>query len=592
MPRTFSFDMRRDLSIYARFIRPYRWLALGTLLVVLLGEALSAADKYVLKLVVDKATAASKGLLSTSALSKALVVLALSYFVVVGSRALANWFFIHLINRMEVKVILDVKRHFFHHIVNLSHRFHVSSRTGALISRLTRGGSAIERLTDAIYFNFAPLLFQLVIVGGSLLYFNAESAVVVFVMMAIFIAYSLVIQQLQRKANVEANAAEDHEKGTVADLLTNIESIKYFGKEQLINERYARVTGRSRDAAKRHWDYYRWASAGQILIVGLGSLALLFVTITAFVAGDITIGTLVFIYTIYGNIVFPLYSFVRGVRDLYRSLADIDPLFSYGDVEPEIKDAPGAKRLRITRGDVLFDDISFRYDRRSIFKGFSLHVPAGRKVALVGHSGCGKTTLVKLLYRLYDVNEGRMVIDDQDVRDVTQESLRNAMSIVPQECVLFDDTIYNNIAFSRPGARRKDVLAAIKAARLDSIIASFPDKEHTIVGERGVKLSGGEKQRVSIARAILADKKVLVLDEATSSLDSQTEHDIQLALERLMRARTTIIIAHRLSTIMAADLIVVMKKGRIVQSGTHEELLRQGGEYRKLWDLQKGGYIA
>jgi ATP-binding cassette subfamily B protein len=212
-------------------------------------------------------------------------------------------------------------------------------------------------------------------------------------------------------------------------------------------------------------------------------------------------------------------------------------------------------------------------------------------MALVGHSGSGKSTLVKLLYRLYDVDSGKIFVDGTDIQDVHQESLRSEMSIVPQECVLFDDTLYNNVAFSKPDAGREEVLAAIKFARLDKILQEFPNKEETIVGERGIKLSGGEKQRVSIARAILADKKILILDEATSSLDSETEYEIQESLRKLMKGRTTIIIAHRLSTIMHADQIIVLKKGRIVQSGTHNQLIKRPGEYKKLWNLQKGGYI-
>jgi len=260
-------------------------------------------------------------------------------------------------------------------------------------------------------------------------------------------------------------------------------------------------------------------------------------------------------------------------------------------VQKQIVDKPNSKNLEIKDGTVEFKNIDFSYGKRKIFKNFSLKIPKNKKIALVGHSGCGKTTLVKLLYRMYDVNHGAILIDGKDIRDVKQESLRNEMSMVPQECTLFDDTIYNNVAFSKPKATREEVLKAMRFAQLDKIIKEFPNKEKTIVGERGVRLSGGEKQRVSIARAILADKKILVLDEATSSLDSETEHEIQKDLEKLMEGRTSMIIAHRLSTIMHADMIVVMEKGQIVQMGTHNELISQEGEYNHLWNLQKGGYI-
>ena len=272
-------------------------------------------------------------------------------------------------------------------------------------------------------------------------------------------------------------------------------------------------------------------------------------------------------------------------------MADFDALFEYGKVEQDVKDKAGAKTAKITEGEIEFENVGFKYGKRTIFKNLDLKIPKGKKIAFVGHSGCGKTTFIKLLYRLYDVNAGKITVDGKDIKDFKQESLREEMSIVPQEAILFDDTIYNNIAFSKSNATKEEVMAAIKFAQLDKIIKNFPQKEKTIVGERGVKLSGGEKQRVSIARAILSDKKILVLDEATSALDSETEHEIQKDLAKLMRNRTSIIIAHRLSTIMHADTIVVMKNGKIIQMGSHRDLITEGGEYQRLWDLQKGGYI-
>jgi ATP-binding cassette, subfamily B, heavy metal transporter len=279
------------------------------------------------------------------------------------------------------------------------------------------------------------------------------------------------------------------------------------------------------------------------------------------------------------------------MRDFYTVMGDFESLYSYSKIKKEVKDKDDAKPLKIKNPSIEFKNITFMYGKRKIFENFNLKISKNKKVAFVGHSGCGKTTLVKLLYRLYDLNTGKILLDDTDIKQVNQESLREEMSIVPQECVLFDDSIYNNILFSKPNAKKEEVMSAIKFAQLDKIIENFPDKENTLVGERGIKLSGGEKQRVSIARAILADKKILVLDEATSSLDSETEHEIQKDLEKLMKGRTSIIIAHRLSTIMHADMIVVMKKGKIVERGKHVQLIKKNGEYKKLWKLQKGGYI-
>ena len=286
-----------------------------------------------------------------------------------------------------------------------------------------------------------------------------------------------------------------------------------------------------------------------------------------------------------------LFGFVYGLREYYRVMADFESLFQYYKIENDVKDKPNAKDLIIKKGIVEFKNISFSYHKRQIFKNFNLRINNNEKAALVGHSGSGKSTLVKLLYRLYDVDNGEINVDHKNINEFKQESLRAELSIVPQECILFDDTIYNNIAFSNPKASRTDIIKAMKNAQLYNFVNSLPDKENTIVGERGVKLSGGEKQRVSIARAILADKRILVLDEATSSLDSKTEHEIQKALKILMKDRTTIIIAHRLSTILNSDRIIVMDNGKIVQIGGHKQLIKKEGIYKGLWNLQKGGYI-
>ncbi|MBS3083469.1 ATP-binding cassette domain-containing protein, partial [Candidatus Pacearchaeota archaeon] len=285
-------------------------------------------------------------------------------------------------------------------------------------------------------------------------------------------------------------------------------------------------------------------------------------------------------------------NFMQGLRGYHRSIADFHDLFQYGKIENEVKDIPNAQNIQIKHGVIEFNNVSFKYNQNELFKNFNLKVDQNQKVALVGHSGSGKSTLVKLIYRLYDLDKGEIIIDGKNIKDIKQKSLRSELSIVPQECVLFDDTIYKNISFSNPKATRREVLQAIKFAQLDKTISKFPYKEDTIVGERGVKLSGGEKQRVSIARAILANKKILLLDEATSSLDSKTESEIQKDLQKLMQGRTSVIIAHRLSTIMSADLIIVLDKGKIAQQGTHNQLISKPGIYRELWGLQKGGYLG
>ena len=584
-------DYKYNLSEYWSFLKKYK-LLFGTILIIsFLSEAGGVVDKFLFKIIIDKGNEFLAGTLLRNLFVEILIYIAVAFLVIKLAKNIFDWLYIHFVNRLSVNLRTDLKRKYFNHIVSLSHSFHTTHKTGSLISKLTRSGGAIERMTDVLVFNVAPLVFNLIIVLGSLIYFSVKPAMVVVVICMVFILYSVFIQKIQKKYSVLANEAEDKEKAGISDVFTNIDSVKYFGKDSLIKRNFRRVTEFTKNAIIKDYDFFRWQDAGQTLILAIGAFFLVYFPLMDFLDSKITIGTLVFIYTIYGNIFWPLFSFVHGIKNYYRAMADFNGLFEYGKIDNEIKDSSEAKDLKINEGTVEFDSVDFGYHKRKIIKNFNLKIPMNKKIALVGHSGCGKTTLIKLLYRFYDVNSGGIKIDGKDIRNVKKESLRGEMSIVPQECILFDDTIYRNVSFSNPSATRKEVIQAMKFAQLDKIVKSFPDGLNTIVGERGVKLSGGEKQRVSIARAILANKKVLVLDEATSSLDSQTEYEIQKDLEKLMQGRTSIIIAHRLSTIMKADKIIVMDNGKIVQQGTHKQLISRPGQYRKLWDLQKGGYI-
>lgn len=584
-------NFKYNLSVYYGFLKKYKRQMLFVFLLVLFIESRNVIDKFLFKVIIDKGTEFTSGSLLAGAFIKVLLVVAIIFIVVISSSFAFRWLYIHITNRLEGDLILDLKRKFFNHLISLDHSFHVSHKTGSLISRLMRGASAMERITDVIVFNVAPLILELILVSLSLIYFSWIPALVVFLTIIVFIFYSLFIQKFQEESNLIANKTEDIEKANISDIFTNIDSIKYFGKENIIKKKFAKLSDNTKKAVLKNWQYFRWLDSGQSLILGVGTFFLVYFPLVKFLHGQFTLGTLAFIYTVFGGLVGSLFGFVYGIRNFYRAMADFQDLFEYGKIKVEIKDKPNAKELKIKEGEIEFKNIYFNYDKRKIFSNFNLKIPKNKKIALVGHSGCGKTTLVKLLYRFYDVNAGSIMIDSRDIREFKQESLREEMAIVPQECVLFDDTIFNNVAFSNQKASRDEVMKAMKFAQLDRIIEDFPKKEKTVVGERGVRLSGGEKQRVSIARAILANKKVLVLDEATSSLDSETEYEIQQELQELMQGRTSIIIAHRLSTIMKADRIIVMKKGKIVQHGTHAQLIKQEGEYRKLWNLQKGGYI-
>lgn len=585
-------NVKENLEIYWSFVKKYKLLFFGIFFFVFLHEAKQIADKYLVKIVFDKSADFVSGILPKDNFVSIIFALLIGLIcMTLFISVIGNWMREHLLIKLESKVIYNLKEKYFSHIISLDHKFFTTHKTGSLISRLGRGSGAVERMTDSIFYEFAPFLVQFSILVISLIYLDKLSAIIIFIIVALFLSFNLGFQKIINKDQLFANKTEDIEKANIADIFTNVDSIKYFGKEYWIKQRYTNLANETRKNSVKSLNHWRNISAGNSFILGMGTACLLYFSFNLFLRGEMSLGTLSFIYTTYYSLMGPMFGFVHGVRNFNRSMTDFQDLFQYGKIESEIKDKANAPEMKIKNAEIEFDNICFSYDKRKVFDNFSLKIPSNKKIALVGHSGCGKSSLVKLLYRLYDIQSGNIKIDGRDIRDVKHEALRSEMSIVPQECILFDDSVFNNIKFSNPRATREQVMQAIKFAQLDKIINRFPQKENTIVGERGVKLSGGEKQRVSIARAILANKKILVLDEATSALDSETEHEIQVDLQRLMQGRTSIVIAHRLSTIMNADTIVVMKEGKIVQMGKHDELIRKTGEYKKLWNLQKGGYL-
>ncbi len=591
-PKKAELDVKYILKTYWNFVKKYKAICGSLIFLVGIITLMQYSIRWLFKTIIDKGELFVKKSISSTELTQSIFLIFVIWGIIIGVSAILRWYRNHQINKLELNIMNDLKEYYYNHIVQLSAKFHTTHKTGSLISRLGRGANAMERITDFFIFNMIWLFFELILVSVTLFTIDFKIGIVVISTSIIFVIYSSKFQREERQRRVETNSAEDHEKGYTADTFTNIDSIKYYGKEQFIRNRYAQIREKTNKLMRHEWNINRWMTSVEQLIIAGGGILVLILAIKGFLSEAMTLGTVTFAWTLHNNLVGAIEQFMNGLRGYNKSIADFQDLFQYGKIENDIKDKPNAKNLEIKEGSIEFKNVSFKYYENGLFNNFNLTVPKNKKVALVGHSGSGKSTIIKLLYRLYDLDKGQINIDGTDIKDVNQESLRSELSIVPQECVLFDDTIYNNILFSNPKASNKEVMQAIKLAQLDKVIANFPYKENTIVGERGVKLSGGEKQRVSIARAILANKKILVLDEATSSLDSKTEHEIQKDLQHLMQNRTSLIIAHRLSTIMTADVIVVLDKGKIVQQGTHNQLISKPGTYRELWNLQKGGYIG
>jgi ATP-binding cassette, subfamily B, heavy metal transporter len=584
-------DFKKNFVKYWAFLKPYKWLFIASSFFVFIVSFVHVFERYLFKELIDKGTLFVNGTITKEAMIGIIILIAIAYISTAGARILSDWLRFHLINKMERKMLIALKTQFFNHILDLSHNFHTSHRTGSLIARFTRGAKALEGITDFLVFETIPLGLEFIIVIVSFIYLDPISAIVLTTMVTIFIMYSVLLLTKQQKALVSFNKTEDVEKAYLSDSFMNIETIKFFAKHDYVKDNFFTISEKATTKLMNVWQYARWMVSGHGIIFVFSLIALLASPLIGLLNGTTTIGTVAFIYTIYVGMAGPLGRFTWHLRSFFNSMADFQSLRLYQLIKNEVKDKEGAKTLKVKEGKIEFENVSFSYNKRKILKNINLEIKPNEKVALVGHSGSGKTTLVKILYRLYDIQEGKIKIDDKNIENLKQESLRNELSIVPQEGILFNDTIENNIKFSKPNATKKEIKKALKAAQFYKFVQSLPEKEKTIVGERGIKLSGGEKQRLSIARALLANKKILVLDEATSALDSKTENSIQKALWRLMKGRTTLIIAHRLSTIMHADKIIVMNKGKIAQKGSHNELIKQKGIYKELWGLQKGGYL-
>jgi len=584
-------NFKDNLIYYLTMAKPYWKMFLLILILLSINSLIEVGQNLIFKIIIDDGTSFSAGVLSKDLFVSTIIFFGIIYFISLIVLSVSKYFRVFFLNMLEVDLMFDVKKDIFSHLLRLSHSFHSSNRTGSVISKIIRSGKGIEAFTDFLTFHGTPLILKIIVSFILIAYFDPISALVVLFVCIAFMSYSFIVLAQQQKVNLARNAAEDVEKGFISDVFLNIETIKHFGKEKRIIDLFGNLAKDVKIKFLEFWNFYAKMEGMLALIFGIGTIVLMYFSLSRLLNGEITVGSIAFIYASYLGLIMPLFEFMWGVRRTYEAMSDIQAIVEFRKIEPEVKDKKDAKKIKISKGDVEYKKVIFSYGKKDIINDFSLKIKPKEKIAFVGHSGAGKTTIVKLLYRLYDIKSGEILIDKKNIADVTQESLRSELSIVPQECILFNDTIYNNVLFSRPEASKEEVFESLKSAQLYDFVMGLPEKENTIVGERGIKLSGGEKQRLSIARAILADKKILVLDEATSALDSTTEYLIQNALWKLMEGRTTIMIAHRLSTIMRTDKIVVMEKGKIVQIGKHTELIKQKGVYQKLWKLQKDGVL-
>ena len=435
----------------------------------------------------------------------------------------------------------------------------------------------------------APVLLEFVLVIGILLWrYPLSFAAITFVTVAAYAVFTIVTTNWRTRFRREMNERDNEFSGAAVDGLINYEVVKAFANEGYESRRLDRSLAAYERAAVQSEQTLAYLNAGQAAIIAVGVTAIMIVAASHVVAGTLSVGDIVLVNAFILQLYQPLNFLGVFYRELRQSLTDLENIHGLFALQPEIEDRPDARPLAVRGGTVRFDDVVFDYDpRRAILKGVSFEIPAGHKVAVVGPSGSGKSTLVRLLFRFYEVGGGAITIDGQDIRDVTQLSLRRAIGVVPQDTVLFNDTVAANIAYGRPGASQEEVEAAARVAQIHDFIQSLPEGYATKVGERGLKLSGGEKQRVAIARVMLKNPPVLVLDEATSALDSRTEQALQEALERIAAGRTTLVIAHRLSTVIDAEEIVVLEHGRVVERGTHLELLARRGLYAEMWRRQQ-----
>jgi ABC-type transport system involved in Fe-S cluster assembly fused permease/ATPase subunit len=593
--RTGHFAVLRELLPYVwPADRPdLRWRVVLALLALVAAKAITLAVPIAYKQVVDWLTghASGAGVADVSAIGFAALpaMLIIAYGVgrvlmVLFAQFRDIWFTVvaqHAVRELAIKT--------FRHLHALSLRFHLERRTGGLSRVIERGVNGVDTIVRMAVLNSIPTAVELLMISGLVAYyFGSIYVVVVLATVLLYVWFTFAASERRIAIRRDMNDSDTEAHSKAVDSLLNYETVKYFGNEELEAKRFDASMARYVKAAIRTYTSLGVLNTGQAIIFTIGTVLCMLLAARDVTRGTLTVGDFVMINAILMQLYVPLNFMGMVYREIKQGLIDIETMFALLHEPAEIIDRPGAKPLRVRKGEIKFENVSFAYDpERPILKNVSFEVPAGKMVAIVGPSGAGKSTISRILFRFYEISRGKVLIDGQDIEDGTQASLRAAIGMVPQDTVLFNETIEYNIRYGKPDASPAEVREAARLAQIHEFIVTLPQGYDSLVGERGLKLSGGEKQRVAIARTILKSPPILMLDEATSALDSHTEKEIQDALERVAQNRTSLVIAHRLSTVVHADNIIVLDHGEIVEQGTHLELLAKGGLYASLWARQR-----
>ncbi|MGA8049208.1 MAG: ABC transporter ATP-binding protein/permease [Burkholderiales bacterium] len=572
----------RTLRLLVPYLLEYKWRVAAALTFLACAKFANVGVPLVMKEVVDGLDPRTAVLAVPLAL---LAVYGILRFSTTLFAELRDVVFVRVTQRAIRRVALGV----FRHLHSLSLRFHLERQTGGMSRDIERGTRGISTLLSYLLFSIIPVILEFVLVAAVLLKkFDWRFAAITFGAVVVYLAFTVLVTEWRMEIRRHANELDSKANARAIDSLLNYETVKYFGNEEFEARRYDENLRKYESAAVQNEASLGLLNIGQAFIIALAVTALMYLAAEGVVKQAFTLGDLVLVNGLLIQLYIPLNFLGMVYREIKQALLDMDRMFRLLGEHRDVGDRPGAVEVPPGPATVEFREVDFSYEAaRSILHRVSFTIPAGRRVAVVGHSGSGKSTLARLLYRFYDISGGAILVNQVDVREVKQQSLRAAIGIVPQDTVLFNDTIRYNIRYGRPGAEDAEVAEAARAAHIHDFIESLPAGYDTMVGERGLKLSGGEKQRVAIARALLKNPRILIFDEATSALDSKAEKAIQAELARISEGRTTLVIAHRLSTVMDADQILVLAQGRIVERGTHRELLAAGGEYARMWSLQQ-----